>query len=343
MADQSRIEWTDATLNIVTGCTRVSEGCRRCYIERTPPFRTAGRRFDSPETGGTTGVVLHPERLAIPLKWRRAKRVFVNSLADLFHDEVPDQLIARLWVVMAITPHHTYQVLTKRPARMRSLLSDGHRLRVLLYEAADWVADNLDARMPIERWNAMRAWIDAATLRDEPVAPLPNVWLGVSTEDQKTADLRIPVLLETPAAVRWISAEPLLGPIDLRTVPGLDRQYGCRGQHHGRGTAECPANRHHHHDDRCRFPLDWVVVGGESGPGARPMRPGWVRSLRDQCTAARVPFLFKQWGAWAPDGNDPIPPGMAPRNDSMVWCSSKKAAGRELDGVVHDAYPAVSQ
>ncbi|WP_367128272.1 DUF5131 family protein [Saccharothrix sp. HUAS TT1] len=379
MGDKTRIEWTDATWNPVTGCTRVSEGCRRCYIERTPPFRTAGRRFDSAEVGGTTGVLLHPERLAQPLRWRKPRRVFVNSLADLFHDDVPDAMVARVFAVMAATPWHTYQVLTKRPARMRALLK------------AEAFADEVGFA-----WHEMGGEEKALAWS---ALPLPNVWLGVSTEDQATASRRIPILLDTPAAVRWISAEPLLGPIDL-DGPLVDGHrprltYWLTGRPYwkpigtvnGNGLAEVL-------DVGPR--LDWVVVGGESGPGARPMHPDWARTIRDQCAAASVPMLFKQWGEWGPapwavrvcdpavgwTGTDEElaaakvdaeargathayaswaheygwelyephhKPWSLERADDLDghhapmrrW--GKKAAGRELDGVVHDEYPAVAR
>jgi protein gp37 len=138
-------------------------------------------------------------------------------------------------------------------------------------------------------------------------------------------------LLDTPAAVRWLSCEPLLGPVDLRAVPGLGGQYGHAGRHNGIGTPECPRISHHHHDERCRFPIDWVVVGGESGHGARPMHPDWARGIRDACAAASVPFFFKQWGEWltvrTPSGEHRERVG-------------KKRAGRELDGRTWDEYPA---
>jgi protein gp37 len=197
--------------------------------------------------------------------------------------------------------------------------------------------------------------------------PLPNVWLGVSVENQQWADIRIPALLETPAAVRWLSCEPLLGPLDLRRVPGIDGQYGHAGRHNGAGTPECPRASHHHHDDRCRFPIDWVVAGGESGLGARPMHPDWARGLRDACTAASVPYFFKQWGEWrngSADRRTERGPDHAVMRDGrhVLWSDyadsdlvkgdplqrhgacvmarvGKKAAGRELDGRTWDEYP----
>ena len=333
MGDTTHIEWTDATWNPVTGCTRVSPGCVNCYIDWAPPFRVEGRHFTdrdgnrSHAIGATTGVRLHPDRLDWPLRKRswRGKRVFVCSLADLFHDDVPDEYIARVFAVMALTPEVTYQVLTKRPARMRALLASGTF--------------------------AGMVWRDV----DDPSWPLPNVWMGVTVEDQERADQRIPILLDTPAAVRWLSCEPLLGPVDLdATGMGVTGTSG-------------PESR--------PSAVDWVVAGGESGPNARPMHPSWARSLRDQCATAGVPFLFKQWGEWAPDewidedgcrhvGRKPEardskslvmhPAGMTaltPDNPFDPWehghpCwhtvmrrVGKTRAGRLLDGIQHDGYP----
>jgi len=303
----TKIEWTDETWNPVTGCTRISEGCERCYIERTPPLRMAHRRFDSPQIGATTGVRLHPERLRRPLEWRKPRRIFVCSMADLFHEDVPDNYIGSVFDTMASAPQHTFQVLTKRPARARTLLqrwqtnaeSDTHF-------QASWRRHDM-------------LWCDAS------LWPLPNVWLGVSAEDQRWADIRIPVLLDTPAAVRFVSAEPLLGPIDL-TRRGLLAP------------------------DEFERRLDWVIVGGESGRGARPMHPEWARSLRDQCTAAGVPFLFKQWGEYitteqmteATYMTWDIEHGSAQYHPSVQWRVGKKRAGRELDGRTWDEFPEVS-
>ena len=190
MSDKTKIEWTDATWNPVTGCTMVSPGCDHCYAE------TIAHRF-----AGTAAypdgfaVTLRPERLDQPLRWRRPRRVFVNSMSDLFHKDVPDEYIACIWAVMALAPQHTFQVLTKRHGRMRSLLDD----------------DGFIQRV----WNEMDGFLPRAKHPDESRWPLPNVWLGVSVEDQQRADLRIPALLDTPAAVRFLSCEPLLRPVDL--------------------------------------------------------------------------------------------------------------------------------
>jgi len=315
VGDRTGIEWTDATWNPATGCTKVSPGCDHCYAE-TIAHRFAGTKA-YPDGFAPT---LRPERLDQPLRWTRPRRVFVCSMADLFHDAVPDEYIARVFAVMAASPRHTFQVLTKRHARLRALLGSSRFVELVrttpLVEGGDAV--------PHVPW------------------PLPNVWVGVSAEDQRWADIRIPVLLDTPAAVRWVSAEPLLGPIDLAAP--LRKWAG--GQM-----------------VRIADHLHWVVTGGESGPGARPLHPGWVREVRDRCHQAGVAFLHKQNGEYLPiedeprrgdlwvhgdgHGSTPWAPGTegaeagrwALYADVVVRKVGKKAAGRELDGVLHDEYP----
>jgi protein gp37 len=300
MSDNTSISWTDATWSPVTGCTKTSEGCTNCYIDRTPPFRMAHRRFDGPDVGATTGVKLHSDRLGIPLSWRKPRMIFVCSLADLFQDEVPDQFIADVFAVMSLARHHTFQVLTKRHARLRTLLNS----------PSFWLL--------VDRALAARA---QPPLAGTVPRRLPNVWIGVSAENQRWADIRIPALLDTPAAVHWISAEPLLGPVSLRSV-----------WLHG------PAR------------LAWVVVGGESGPKARPMDPNWARALRDQCVSAGVGFHFKQFGEWAPTGwhsagsTDLRRQLVGPVLDEsgrreVIARVGKKAAGRVLDGRTWDEPP----
>jgi protein gp37 len=234
----------------------------------------AGRRFDKPGIGGATDIILHPERLALPLKWRKPRKIFVNSLSDVFHESVPDELIARGFATMAATPHHVYQLLTKRHARMRSLLSSPAFVEAVQV-AFDALTDEHDIDLIPGPW------------------PLANVHLGVSTENQKWADIRIPALLDTPAAVRWISAEPLLGPIDLGDLI-------CCGNCMGSGEVgdddlvcvDCGGTG---------VLLDWCVVGGESGPGARPIDEAWIRSLVKQCRYS-TPIFVKQMGSvWAAD------------------------------------------
>jgi len=246
----TNIEWTDETWNPVRGCSRVSAGCENCYAERTA-IRMAGpgghyeglARKVNGHPVWTGEVRCLPELLDRPLRWRKPRRVFVNSMSDLFHEKVPDEFIDRVFDVMERCPQHIFQVLTKRPVRMWKYLSEAVPVRP-------------------------EAW------------PLPNVWLGVSVEDQATADERIPVLLDTPAAVRWVSAEPLLVPVDM-----------ARWLRHG---APVYPSKHAY---RRRERLDWVVTGGESGPGARPCDVAWIRSIVEQCRAAAIPVFVKQLGA----------------------------------------------
>lgn len=285
MAETS-IEWATHVWNPTTGCDQVSPGCDHCYAltlaKRLKAMGSAKYQTDGdPRTSGPGfGVAVHGDALTIPLRWREPRMVFVNSMSDLFHDKVPDEFIAKVFGVMAAAPKHTFQCLTKRHGRMRSLLrSDTFRESVFL-------SNNLDQGDVLgDRW------------------PLPNVWLGVSVEDQHWADIRIPKLLDTPAAVRWLSCEPLLGPVDLHDCGGIDaiEKDWMGGPGGGTGAPHS-------------F-IDWVVVGGESGPGARPMDFDWPRSLRNQC-AADVPFFLKQIGGRTP-----------------------KANGRELDGRTWDEYP----
>ncbi|MDQ0842458.1 DUF5131 family protein [Streptomyces sp. V1I6] len=352
MSTDTKIEWTDRTWNPVTGCTKVSPGCDNCYAENIAN-RFAGsaafpRGFD---------VQVRANKVNDPLSWRKPSRVFVNSMSDLFHNDVPEPWLADIFAVMAAAQKHTFQVLTKRHGRMRSLMNSK--------EFQSQVRDRATGKgLAIEEFS----W------------PLPNVWLGVSVEDQKRADLRIPALVDTPAAVRFLSCEPLLGPVDLskwmppispmpaadapRTwaewtwpdwVPQIVREHveDFWGADQGRSPAHWIRDMHQQgapafgatlamddgfgrhprqivgryvhawnnigrlvldgdpdrefaytsfgiKDRKRTQPIDWVIVGGESGRGARPMHPAWARGLRDQCTAADVSFFFKQWGEWGP-------------------------------------------
>jgi len=243
MADHSAIEWTDATWNPTTGCTKVSPGCANCYIERTPPFRTKGVNF----VKGSIPVRQHPDRIRQPLSWKKPRRVFVNSLSDLFHEDVTEHFLNLVYHVMEHAAQHTFQVLTKRPERMREYLN----------------------------W---RYGPDDETPRGR--IPSRHIWHGVSVENQHWADKRIPMLLETPSAVRFISAEPLLEDIDL--TPHL----------HG-DTLAAPGPGGFRKGPR----LDWVIVGGESGPNSRAFDLAWGRSIIDQCREAGVACFVKQLGA----------------------------------------------
>jgi protein gp37 len=233
VADQSGIEWTDATWNFLTGCSKISPGCDHCYAEALSKRLQASGAF---RYRNGFQLTFHPDALDLPRTWARPRRIFVNSMSDLFHEDVPIDWIRRGFDVMAATPQHTYQILTKRADRLRRLA-------------------------PLLQWP-------------------PNVWMGVSVENQVFA-FRAKRLRQVPAAVRFLSVEPLLGPVALDLAG-----------------------------------IDWVIVGGESGPAARPMNPEWARSVRDQCLAAGVAFFFKQWGGRTP-----------------------KAGGRTLDGRTWDEFP----
>jgi len=350
MSDNTNIEWTDATWPVVTGCTHVSPGCDHCYAAKL----TSGRLKHLPAytglavAGKFTGEIrLLPDRLDWPLHLRKPRKIFVSDMADLFHDSVPDDYIAQVFAVMSGCPQHTFQIPTKRHGRMRSLLSaDTFRAEVARwagkrFENGDWMHDQV----------AYRHW------------PLPNVWLGVSVENQKWADIRIPALVQTPAAVRFLSCEPLLGPVDLSAwmPPGIARWRcgSCKRFYAGPWQETCPGcsqvgcwcGSHTGNGRLGEQPLGWVIAGGESGPGARPMHPDWARGLRDQCQAAGVPFFFKQWGAWAPTGafgiggHDPRRGFVGEPKDPHGCCEEiarvgKKAAGRLLDGREWNEYPA---
>jgi protein gp37 len=214
MGDKSAIEWTDATWNPVTGCTKVSPGCKYCYAER---LAARLQLMGNPRYRNGFDVTLHPDQLTLPLRWRAPRRVFVNSMSDLFHEDVPEAFIRQAFEIMNRAHWHTFQILTKRAQRLADLA-------------------------PRLRWP-------------------PNVWQGVSVEDSQHT-WRIASLQKVPAAVRFLSIEPLLGPIGDLPLDGID----------------------------------WVIVGGESGPNYRPVDPDWVRGVRDQCVATGVPFFFKQWG-----------------------------------------------
>ncbi|MFD7161309.1 DUF5131 family protein [Kribbella sp. NPDC059898] len=349
------IEWTDETWNPVTGCTEVSPGCDHCYA------RTFAERFR-----GTPGhyfekgfdVQLRDGKLDLPMRWKKPRFVFVNSMSDLFHADVPDEYIARVFAVMALSKRHTFQLLTKRHSRLRSLLSSADFVLQVAEEASEIMGHQGPGMWPAIEvgagWDVIGQDSRGANIWSPPW-PLPNLWVGVSAETQQWADIRIPALLGTPAAVRWVSLEPLLGPVDLSS---------CR-RHRSLQLAttesrECPDCRWLD-GDNCNAALDWVVVGGESGRGARPMYPEWARDLRDQCQAAGVSYLFKQWGEFAPaEVGEPSPAGLrgpvamvdpagrlhslklgvlTPAGSVRVHRYGKRRAGRELDGRVWDEYP----
>lgn len=270
---ESQIEWVASddgtpgkTWNPIRGCTRVSEGCRHCYAERVAarfsgpglPYEGLARRTESGEARWTNVVRTIEDRLLDPLHWTKPQRIFVNSMSDLFHKDVSERDLNTIFAIILLARQHTFIALTKRADLMHAYMTAPGRREAVVKRAKSLLSENLDLKHKVhDLW------------------PLPNLILGVSAENQVAADERIPRLVETPAVLRMVSLEPLLGPVDLSAVPGFNR-----------------AN------------LDlsgwWIVVGGESGPGARPMHPAWVRKLQRQCRAARVPFFMKQWGEWIP-------------------------------------------
>ena len=323
MGDKSKIAWTDATWNPVVGCSKVSEGCANCYALRQAASgrlqqfeqyrevvdfqveqsygRVVGYRWN-----GKTSIVKN--LLEKPLHWKKPRRVFVCSMGDLFHESIPDEWIDKIFAIMATSRDHTFQVLTKRPERMKSYI------------------DNID----FDRFHDLHIthpYVWSAINFLASGRPIRNIWLGVSAENQAAADERIPILLQTPAAKRFVSCEPLLGPVDLglqsatcgccdrlpsrwvllpRTVradfpfggyasPGI---YRAHSNNHGALSVQTPSDLLGIKPDEfeCLPGLDWVIAGGESGPKARRMFPEWIESIRDQCKTAGVPFFFKQWG-----------------------------------------------
>lgn len=332
----TKISWTDETWNPIRGtkgmwhCTKVSEGCRNCYAERFN-IRKGGPEY----VVGADTLRLDEKVLAKPLHWKKPRMVFVCSMTDLFHEDVPFKWIADVFTVMGMSTQHTYQILTKRPQRLREFYEWNYPGGVY---AKDW----------LESW--------------------PNVWLGVSVENQQAADERIPLLLEVPAAVRFLSIEPLLGPVDLDRVGNavFDRKRAIRDV-----MREPLALNEEQADHAIGHPkIHWAICGGESGCKARPMHPDWARSLRDQCRDAGVPFHFKQWGEWTPhtlmDGR--LWPYAKGRYASWLepkdWCPNsvtgwayekiqcgttimarvgKKAAGHLLDGKEHMEFPALDR
>ena len=357
----SKIEWTGKTWNPVVGCSIVSPGCTNCYamkmaarLERMLPPGNHYAGLTKKVNGNavwTGKLALAPEKtLTEPLRVKKPTTWFVNSMGDLFHEDVPDAWIDKVFAVMALCPQHTFQVLTKRSKRMREYCQSDVGLRV--QNCIDyWDAED---SFPSEKWETT-PWV-----RNN--FPLPNVWLGVSAEDQTRADERIQDLLATPAAVRFVSAEPLLGPIDFTSLRNVDLGEGQRWLNAiGTRGSGCV----YEGGDTCSVPrLDWIIVGGESGPDARPMHPDWARSIRDQCKTAGVAFLFKQWGEWCPGENCDYPAIRSERVASLfgntwdyatltprqseemhiddapdLYRAGKARAGRLLDGIEHNSMP----
>ena len=321
--NRTSIEWTELTWNPLRGCSHVSRGCEHCYAERM------ARRFVhagfATEKGWTGRVELIESKLDGPLHRKKPSVIFVNSMSDTFHEKVPDEWLDRMFAVMALCPQHRFLVLTKRAKRMREYFGGDQPL--------NRVPKCFEVFMRQQHMGAA-AW---------PGWPLPNVGLGVSVEDDSQLH-RIEDLLPTPAACRMVSLEPLLGPVDLPRDWLMNRCPEC-GTYLRRGWTDCPEPDC---DGRPSGGIDWVIVGGESGPGARPMPPEWPRAIREQCVSAGVPFFFKGWGAWASTFNNDTSHGAMPKYQDVpvgdgthhrMFRVGKKAAGRLLDGRLWDQMP----
>jgi len=401
----SKIEWTGRTWNPLVGCTIHSAGCKGCFAMRDAyrlmhnPNPAIAKKF-----AGTAKMVnghavwtgkinFSSDALLAPLRRRVPTTYFVNSLSDLFHQSVSDEKIDLIFAVMALCPQHTFQVLTKRSDRMRAYFAEtwqpapardvkvaGETIHLEAEPRGDDRWDQINSAIDditlglhggAELFEHKRFWTTEGDLIGRPAwprRPLPNVWLGVSVEDQRSADERIPDLLATSAAVRFLSCEPLLAPLNLRKIvlrrdgqapTKLSNRLGDYVQPLAGNFTDSPR-------------IGWVIAGGESGPRARPMHPDWARDLRDQCAEAGVPFFFKQWGDWLPGevftevrdgvtrgGLSRFPDGPEgetfPGKPSHWWGDAatftpglisvrvgKGVAGRRLDGVEHSAMPAVA-
>jgi protein gp37 len=303
----TKIEWATKVWNPVVGCTPVSQGCAHCYAKRIFERFHPGEDFSK--------IQLHPEKLDDPFHWKNSQRIFVNSMSDLFHPDIPFGFIDDVFAVMTGCSRHTFMVLTKRPERM-----------------LEW---------------SKQYYLPGANRSS-------NIWLGVTAENQKAAEERIPFLLQVPAAVRFISVEPMLGPVNLARVrwariavdksnydlfgaPAPDEIWSCRNVLQSK-----PGDQY----NKPMIGLNWIICGGESGPDARPINPAWVRSLRDQCVAAGVPFFFKQWGEWTPEYPQGI--SLANRKETYIdgyhyYRVGKAKAGRLLDGDQWDQFPKIAE
>jgi protein gp37 len=352
MAEDTKIEWADHTVNFWWGCTKVSPACANCYAERQDqhfhpgiPWRS---RFQNELATAAHWGADAPRLLRVDaaareafkyqakaVKEGRRFRIFTNSMSDFFEDR-RDLDAARLEALEVIwqTPNLTWMILTKRPERILDLVARAQKL-----------AQGVDQVFPGNE-TALTEWLGWWLCGKAPA----NVWLGTTVEDQVRADQRIPALLQVPAAVRFLSCEPMLGPVDLTRVSWPDK-----GEHRVDVLrfgywSNGPLGFVNHSDmwDLYGHPIHWVIGGGESGPHARPCHPDWVRGLRDQCSAAEVPWLFKQWGEWAPDCLCHRSKGCretsrpAPGRPGCMFHCGKSAAGRLLDGQIHDGYPEVT-
>ncbi|WP_103110723.1 phage Gp37/Gp68 family protein [Brevibacillus reuszeri] len=330
------IEWTDTVWNPVTGCSKVSEGCRNCYAFALHDMRHKafqdGKKLPQQYAKPFNEIQLFPDRLLQPLKWRKPRRVFVNSMSDLFHESVPFEYIDEVFEMMAESQRHTFQILTKRPQRMLDWFNTVRKRRPIPGHGVS------TGNSPFCT-GAHCKWHDADVGYCGSPWPLPNVWIGTSVENQKAAEERIPLLLQVPAEVRFLSCEPLLGYVDLEFTAQFEHP-----DNEGYGVEAIKG-------------IDWIIAGGESGINARPMHENWIESLRDQCQEYGVPFFFKQWGEFAPHGveDDEDPEYWVADNGiaGLVHCSipsdprgmiymnrvGKKRAGRMIDGQEWNQFP----
>lgn len=377
----TKIEWCDETINPIRTadggyhCTKVSEGCQNCYA--VPMNNRFGNK--KPFNSTPAEFVLNQKQLDKPFHWRNPRKIFVQSMGDLFHEDVPFELIDTVFAVMASCADHTFLLLTKRPMRMLEYMqrvSQGGPVA-----AAQYTEDMMNFhRQHIEGY--AEGWtpppppepevrfIYTSAVKQEAADPewksifynrtchwrkwpLSNVWMGVTTENQAQYDDRTELLLQIPAAKRFVSVEPMLSPVDIKKYLGIIS--GCK--------IHCPNTKDtcRNHSWECREAhddkpgLDWIICGGESGPGARPMHPDWARGLRDQCQAAGVPFYFKQWGEYCSWGQ--MPPQTYTEwgiwkdkhhgddfysPDEPIWKVGKKKSGRLLDGRTWEEFPGVA-
>ncbi|MCK9549303.1 phage Gp37/Gp68 family protein [Aquamicrobium sp.] len=322
---KTKIEWTESTWNPVSGCDKISDGCKNCYAEKMAKrLQVIGTR------GYENGfkVALHEDRLSEPLERKKPTMYFVCSMGDLFHEDVPFEFIDKVFAVVALTPHHTYQILTKRPERMKEYFLSFEKINnseiishffgrdIKISCRGEYIAEYAIQLGGKHSSTTQISW----TSPEEPAMlnlPLENVWLGVTAENQEQADKRIAFLLDTPAAKRFVSVEPMLGAIDLTFL-----HHDNISTHYLDALAGKVKNGWFFNCNK----LDWVICGGETGTNARPMHPGWVRSLRDQCHEVKVPFFFKQWGEYDCNGNK----------------VGKKQAGHLLDGEEYRDMPLAS-
>jgi protein gp37 len=291
MVDEVMIRWTEKRWDPLAGCTRKSAACKNCYAEALTAANSApgewGHGFAENSSAGavwTGKVELIEERLRLPLLWEKSSLIFVNSLSDVFHEGLDDSIIDRIFAIMALAPQHHFQILTKRPKIMQRYLKDSTTITRINLIMQDLAVESSRVGLPkIEAW------------------PLPNVWLGVTAENQKEADRRIPLLLETPSAIRFIAAEPLLEPLDLKAGSWLKDDAV---------EIDSPTAK-----------IDWVIAGGELSKKATLCQPDWVRSLRDQCAQSATAFFWNQWGEHGSTG------------------SETSGGHHQIDGHLYEEYP----